>query len=145
VTRKSRNVKQLYPIEQEGKIKDANKKLRAQVKTLKNKVKRLEEENGTLKRHFNKSHQYIDEKLSNKSVEEVIDMVKDFSYKETEKGRERMSKQKQSTIFTSQQCPDCGTVEKEGFVITSFASFEMHTCQCGFRTRKNSGEGNKRS
>ena len=145
MTRKSRNVKQLYPIEQEGKVKDANKKLRAQVKTLKNKVKRLEEDNATLKRHFDKSSHYIDEKLSNKSVEEVIDMVKDFSYKETERGRQKMIKQKEATILVSPKCPDCGTVEKEGYVITSFTSFEMHTCQCGFRTRKNSGEGNKRS
>jgi len=138
-------VKQLYPIEQEGKVKDANKKLRAQVKTLKNKVKRLEEDNATLKRHFDKSSHYIDEKLSNKSVEEVIDMVKDFSYKETERGREKVSKQKQTTILVSPKCPDCGIVESEGYVITSFESFEVHNCQCGFRTRKNSGEGNKRS
>jgi len=146
VTRKTRNVKVLYPVEQEGKIKDANKKLRAQVKTLKNKIKRLEEDNSTLKRHFDKSHQYIDEKLTTKSVEEVIEMVNEFDYKETEKGREKMSKQKQPTILVSPKCPDCGIVESEGYNISVFGDFEVHNCgQCGFRTRKNSGEGNKRS
>ena len=145
MTRKSRNTKTLYPIEQEGKIKDANKKLRAQVKTLKNKIKRLEDDNNTLKRSFEKGNQYIDEKLMDKNVSEVIEMVKEFDYKETKKGRKKMSKQKDFTNFRSPTCPDCGIVEGKEYTVVQYTSFAVHSCKCGFRTREDKSEGNERS
>jgi hypothetical protein len=134
----------LYPEEKEGKIKDANKELRSQNKQLKKKIRQLEEENRSLKRAFNKSTDYIEQKIKHKSIERVIDIVNDFDYKETERGRERVAKQKENRIFMSQKCPECGKVESEGFNTFEYIKFVVHTCKCGFRTKVNKSEGNER-
>lgn len=142
--RRNRSVSTLYPQEKEGRVKDANKELRAENRQLRKKVKRLEENLRTLKRGFNKNADYIDKKLADKSLEEVLSIVNNFDYKETEKGREKMAKQNNDRIFMSPKCPECGKVEKEGFSTFDYVKFVVQTCKCGFRTKVDRGEGIER-
>jgi hypothetical protein len=137
----------VYPEEKEGRIKDANRKLRSDLKRERNKVKQLQQDLASLQRAFNKSCQYISEKLADQNIENVIELVNDFDYKETQKGREReeVTKQNKDTIFISKNCPDCGNVKGENYQVLNFASFRILTCKCGFRKRISQGEGNEGS
>ena len=137
---------QTYPEEKEGRTKNANKKLRGQIKSLKKQLAKLEEDNRTLRRSFNKSCQYIDEKIQGKSIEEVLEDIRTFDYKETERGRQREIEKREKTVNRiDENCPDCGKTNKEGFVKLSFLKYELLSCKCGYRTRKDKGEGIERS
>lgn len=135
---------QTYPEEKEGRTKDANRKLRSQIKSLKKQLARLEEDNRTLRRSFNKSCQYIDEKIKGKSIEKVLEDIKNFDYKETERSRQK-EKEKMKEINTDENCPKCGKNSKEGFVKMSFSKFKILKCVCGFRKKENKSEGISRS
>lgn len=135
---------QTYPEEKEGKTKDANRKLRGQIKSLKKQLARLEEDNRTLRRSFSKSCQYIDEKIKGKSIEEVLEDIRNFEYKETERGRQK-EREKMKETNTDKNCPRCGKNSKEGFVKMSFSNFKILKCTCGFRKRENESEGIGRS
>jgi hypothetical protein len=136
-----------YPEEREGRIKDANRKLRSDLKREKNKVKQLKQDLASLQRAFNKSCQYINEKLADQNIENIIELVNNFDYKETEKGREQVEiKQKTDTNLISTKCLDCGRVEGEGYMVLNYVNFNVHTCKCGFRQRVSQGdEGNEGS
>lgn len=135
-----------YPEEREEKIKDANRKLKSDLKREKNKVKQLRQDLASLQRAFNKSCQYISEKLIDRNVEEVIEMVNNFNYKETEKGREKeIIKQKTNTNLISTKCSNCGRVEGEGYMNLNYSGFNILTCKCGFRKRVDQSEGNEGS
>jgi uncharacterized phage infection (PIP) family protein YhgE len=123
----------VYPEEREGRAKDANKKLKSQIKNLKKQIKRLEEENKTLNRAYNKSCDYIENKLSDKNIEQVIDMVNNYEHKETKKGRAKSKKEK--TLFVK-KCPQCDTIKGEGYIVLKVGTFEMESCNCGYRNKK---------
>lgn len=142
-----------YPEEKEGNAKDANKKLKAQIKSLKKIIKNLESENKTLLRSFNKSCDFINQKLSDKNIHEIIKMIDDFDYKETENGRQREEQKKKEKIIEKEEkkekqkeCPKCFLSQENGFKIIDFTTFKVYTCSCGYRTRVDVGdEGIKRS
>lgn len=135
-----------YPEERDEKIKDANRKLRSDLKREKNKVKQLKQDLASLQRAFNKSCQYISEKLADQNVEKIIELVNNFDYKETEKGREKeMTKQETDTNLISTKCLNCGTIEGKGYVNLKYPGFNVLTCKCGFRKRVNQSEGNEGS
>ena len=148
MAKNNRNLRMVnYPEEREGKRKDANRKLRSDLKREQNKVKQLKQDLASLQRAFNKSCQYISEKLADQNVEDIIELVNNFDYKETEKGREQVeNKQKTDTDLISTKCLDCGRVEGEGYMVLKYGDFNVHTCKCGFRKKVNqSNEGNKGS
>jgi predicted nuclease with TOPRIM domain len=136
----NRRLNTVYPEENEGKVKDANRKLRSKIKELEKKVKKLQGENRQLKRCFGKSAEYINDKISDKNIEEVIKTVDDYEYKETKKGN-KLLKEKKAI------CPKCDTPKGEEYKILDFISFLVHTCtKCGFRKRQEVvDEGNKGS
>lgn len=133
-----------YPEEREEKVKDANRKLRSDLQKEKNKVKQLKKDLASLQRAFDKSCQYINEKLSNQKVKEVFEIVDDFDYKETEKGRDKINKKKINN-FTSEKCPNCGKVKGDGYSILNFNGFRLITCKCGFRERVDESDRNEGS
>lgn len=147
--RNSNNVH--YPEEKEGNSKDANKKLKAQIKSLKKIIKNLESENKTLLRSFNKSCDFINQRLSDKNIREIVEMINDFDYKETENGRQReeekkASKKKEKQSMKENECPKCFAPQDRGYKIIDFATFKVHTCVCGYRSRVNAdNEGIERS
>ena len=136
----NRNLKVVYPDEKEGKVRDANKKLKSQIRTLKKAVKKLESENKTLNRAYSKSCNFIQDSLSNKSLEQIMGMIEDFDYKETEKGRE-----KEEIKDTANNCPECDNAINKGYVIMDFEKFTLKSCKCGYRSKVNTCEGNERS
>jgi rubrerythrin len=134
-----------FPEEKEGNLKEANRKLRDEIKNLKKIIKNLETENKTLSRSFNKSCDFIHQKVSDKNLEEVIGMINDFDYKETKKGREK-EKDKKNNQNSDKTCPKCDIKEGEGYSIMEFGNFQVHKCSCGFREKVISeNEGIERS
>lgn len=128
----------LYPEEREGRIKDANKKLRSQIRQLKKTVKQQDAEIRTLQRAYNKTIEYIEETHSGKSVEEVIEIVNGTKHKETKKGQEKVDEQKKLNV---EKCPDCGKIEGKEFSVMKFKNFTLKTCSCGYRKRFDTSEG----
>lgn len=133
----NRSFNVVYPEEREGRTKDANRKLRSQVKSLRKAVKRLEEENRTLFRAFGKSCDFIQHKLSDKNLEQVLRMVENFNYKETKKGIDLANKKKESK--KEESCPDCEN--SEGYKEMVFETFEIKYCSCGYRSKVEKDEG----
>jgi predicted RNase H-like nuclease (RuvC/YqgF family) len=129
-----------FPEEREGNAKDSNKKLKAEIKNLKKIIKNLESQNKTLTRSFNKSCDFINEKIQDKNVEEVVKIIDNYEYKETEKGREKQKNKKENinnNTKKEEECPECFEPESKGFKIINFDTFKVHTCICGYRTRVN--------
>lgn len=129
-----------YPEEREENAKDSNKKLKAEIKHLRKVIKNLESENKTLSRAFDKSSDFINQKLSDKTIEQIIEMVNDFEEKKKE--QEKVLKEKQETkrkqeAEKNKTCPDCFADQDGGFRIVDFKTFKVHMCGCGFRTRVN--------
>ena len=118
----------IYPEEREGRVKDANRKLKAQVRNLQKVVKQLEWHNKTLQKAFDKSCDFIQERLSGKDLEEIIDMIN---------GRESQSKQKKEA------CPKCE--REEGYKVMTLNKFIIKKCICGYRSKADGDEGIKRS
>jgi hypothetical protein len=150
VAKNNRNIKIVnYPEEREGRIKDANKKLKSELKKEKNKVKKLKQDIATLQRAYNKSCEYISEKLAERNfdkVEDVIDLVNDFDYKETQRGREKIKIEKQKKEEKlSIKCPKCSTIKGEGYLVLKYESFDVASCKCGFRKKVTKSEGNEGS
>lgn len=132
----------VYPEERDGRAKDANKKLKSQVRSLKKTVKQQESEIKTLRRAYNKSLSIIEEMHSDKSLSEVIDIVNNSEYKETKKGQD---KEKENKNLNLDRCPDCGKMEKKGFSIMKFKGFVRKMCDCGYNKRFDANEGIERS
>ncbi len=130
----NRKLSVVYPEENEGKTKDANRKLKGQIRNLQKTIKRLESENKTLNRAFNKSCDFIQQKLSNKSLRQIMDMIDNFEYKETERGR--IAEREKNT------CPKCN--EEESYKTMNFEKFKINICKCGHRSKVNNYEGNER-
>lgn len=144
----------MYSDEREGKTKDANNKLKSQIKSLKKQLKRADEDNRQLSRSFNKSIGIIKDRLEGYSVEQVIQMINDWEYKETAKGRERerAKKEAESEVGLKEEknlnlpvCPKCGKNKKEGFSIMKFEKFTINNCPCGYRLKVDNDEGIERS
>jgi cell division protein ZapA (FtsZ GTPase activity inhibitor) len=133
VGKNRRKFRVTYPDEKEFKIKDANRKLKAQVKSLKRIIKTLESENKTLQRAFNKSCDFIQKKLSNKSLKQILKEVDDFDYKETEKGREKEEKKKEEKKIEN-SCPKC--LSEKNFKTMEFENFIIKSCKCGYRKKE---------
>ena len=145
----SRNRVINYPEEKEGRTKDANNKLKAQIRNLKKQLKKADEANKTLSRAFNKSCDIIKDKLEGYSIEQVIQMVNDYEYKETAKGRERNRIKKEEIEYKEdlslQECPKCGTNKGEGFSTMTIGKFTLDSCSCGYRSKVDNDEGIERS
>lgn len=144
MAKNNRKLKMVYPEDREGRVKDANRKLRSDLKKEKNKVKKLEQDLATLQRAFNKSCQYINEKLSNEKVEDIIDLVNNFKYKETERGRKKQEMEQNKNIILK-KCPECDTIKGEGYAVMNFTKSKVLSCKCGFRRRIDESEGNEGS
>lgn len=141
----NRRYKNVYPEEKEGKIKDANKTLKAENKFLRKRVKELEEAVRTLKRGFDKSINYVKSTQEGMKVEDVIKLVDKHDFKETQKGRKK-EKERQETIFEEENfilnnCPKCDKNRKEGFIVLDYGKFSVVTCSCGYRDRVEGNEG----
>jgi predicted RNase H-like nuclease (RuvC/YqgF family) len=136
-----------YPEEKEGNAKDANKKLKAEIKNLKKIIKNLESENKTLTRSFNKSCDFINNKLADKKIEQIIEMINEFDQQEVEeKKRKEEVKKKEKKLAQEKECPKCFMPEGRGYKIIDFSNFKVHTCVCGYRARVDSeNEGIERS
>lgn len=143
-----------FPEEREERTKDANKKLKSQIKILKKVINQLESENRTLQRAFSKSCDFIQAKLKNNSLEEVLEIVEDFDYKETTNGSEKLESKKHKEKEEKEQkqednhyenCPKCGKNKGEGFKMLSFEKFRVDTCPCGYRLKVNFNEGIERN
>jgi len=146
VRKNSKNFSVVYPDEKEGRSKDANRKLRSEVKNLKKRIRQLESHNKTIERAYSKSCNFIQDKLSNKTLEEVLNMVKNYEHKETEKGRNQSLKEKPKVKgLVSNSCPKCGNIEKEGYAIFGMGKFTIESCACGYRKKADSSEGIERS
>lgn len=133
-----------YPEEKEGKVRDANKKLKSQVRSLKKTIKQLESQVHTLSRSFDKSCDFIQHKLEDKKLEDILNMIDNFGYKETSRGRAK--KKKIDKKPTKQKCPSCEATE--GFKVIEFKSrgFAIESCTCGYSSRVNiADEGSKGS
>ncbi len=146
VRNNSKKFSVVYPEEKEGRVKDANRKLKAQVRNLKKKIKQLESENKTIGRAYDKSCDFIQDKLSDKSLEEVLNMVKGHGYKETEKGREDKKKNPDEfEDFIVDKCPKCGTMDEERYTQFNLGKFKIESCACGYRRKAETSEGIERS
>lgn len=141
MARGNRKLKIVYPDERDDRRKDANKKLKSEVKRLRKQLKQSQSENRTLTRAFNKSCDFIQSRLKNYSLEEIIRMINNFDYKETEKGRE---KEENSIVVKPDCCPQCKTEMGEGYRVMSAGSFDIEFCTCGYRSRVDENEGNER-
>ncbi len=147
MAKSNRKLSPVYPEERENKTKDANKKLKSQIRSLKKMVKQLESKVKTLSRSFDKSCDFIQHKLDTRSLEEVLNMIDNFEYKETEKGRKVIIQNKKTEFSDfSEQCPDCSSNTTNGFKIFNFKSrgFSLKTCTCGYRSKVDN-EGSERS
>ena len=136
----------VYPEEREGRTKNANKKLKNENRALNKKIRRLQSENKTLQRAFNKSCSFMEEKLKDYSLDQIIQMIDDFKYKETEKGRRKKEENvvEQETLILN-NCPKCGKNEGDGYVVLSYQKFKVQSCQCGFKSKVDNDEGIERS
>lgn len=136
-----------YPEEKEGNAKDANKKLKAEIKNLKKVIKNLESEKRTLTRSFNKSCDFINHKLADKKIEQIIEMINEFDQQEIEANRlKEEAKKKEKKLAQEKECPKCFMPEGRGYKIIDFNTFKVHTCVCGYRARvSNENEGIERS
>ena len=84
MSKSSKNKRLTYPNNsKEGNLRDANKKLRAQVRNLTKKNRILKSQNRTLKMAFNDTISKYKERVEDYSVEELIAMAND-SYGEEE-------------------------------------------------------------
>lgn len=126
----------VYPEEREGKTKDANKKLKSQIRSLKKTIKQMDTQIKTLSRSFDKSCDFIQNELKDKKLPDILKMIDDFDFKETEKGRERFENEKQA----GDSCPRCDSAFN--FKVTHFKEkgFTLESCSCGYRKRVD-GEG----
>lgn len=144
----NRRLNLVYSEEKEGKTKDANSKLKSQIKRLTKTINQLESENRTLTRAFNKSCDYIQKKLDGRSLEEILEIIDDFDYKETNKGAEAIEKKaiaekkpkKEAKKVKHITCPKCSTGLNEGYKIIDFKTFVVETCECGYRSRTEKSE-----
>lgn len=139
--------KMSYPEEKEGNVRDTNRKLKAEIKSLKKIIKNLESQNKTLTRSFNKSCDFINEKFSDKNVEDVIEIVNKIDQEKIEEDKKRQEiKKKEKRLAQEKECPKCFATEGKGYKIINFDTFKVHTCTCGYRTRiNNENEGIERS
>lgn len=144
MAKNNRNLSMSYPEEKEGKTKDANKKLKSQIRSLKKTVKQLESQVKTLSRSFDKSCDFIQTELKDKELPEILTMIDNFDHKETEKGRQLLKKPTEFSTFGN--CPKCNVDTTKGFRITKFKArgFRVESCPCGYRTRIND-EGSESS
>lgn len=128
----------VYPEEKEGRRKDANQKLKAENRSLKKRLAQMETELKTLSRAFNKSCQFIQEKLEHKNLSDVLSIVDDFDYKETRKGQEREDTKQKTPIehMNINICPDCKKGEDKGFKKMTFGSIIVKSCVCGYRSKE---------
>jgi hypothetical protein len=148
VGKSNRKLNLVYSEEREGKTKDANGKLKSQIKRLTKTINQLESENRTLTRAFNKSCDYIQRKLDNRSLEEILEIINDFDYKETNKGAEAVEKKavtenkmkKEVKKVKHITCPKCSVGLNEGYKIIDFRTFVVETCECGHRSRTEKSE-----
>lgn len=152
MAKNNKSVRILYPGDRGDRVKDANNKLRSENRNLKKRIKKLEQENKTLKRAFDKSCEYINEKLFDKDVEEVINIVNGYDYKETKKGRKKLKTERESeteaeaeveskeSIENKKTCPKCNQKEGEGYGVIDFLKFKIHSCRCGYKERVNKSE-----
>lgn len=126
-----------YPEEKEGNLRETNRKLKSQIKHLNKMLKQLESENQTLQRAFSKSIDFIKNKNHQKSLEQVLNDVESYEYKETEKGRERVKEEKieNATTQSQESCPKCGKKVGDGFAVLKFPQFCVHSCSCGYKAR----------
>lgn len=144
-------LKTVYPVEKESKVKESNNKLRSEVRGLRKQIRELKKENKQLKRGFSKNSQYIEDKLNDKSLEETMELVNNFDYKETEKGRKNVEKQNNSDkkdVLFLKKCPRCGTIKGggSGYLVMDFKDFYVITCSnCDYRKRINQSEGTEGS
>lgn len=136
-----------YPEEKEGNAKDANKKLKAEIKNLKRIVKNLESENRTLTKSFSKSCDFINNKLADKKIEQIIEMINEFDQQEVDElKRKEEVKKKEKKLAQEKECSKCFMPEGRGYKIIDFVTFKIHTCVCGHRARiDNENEGIERS
>lgn len=130
----NRRLSVTYPGDNDERTKDANKKLKAQIRNLQKIIKRLESENKTLNRAFNKSCDFIQQKLYDKNLKEIMDMIENFDYKETENGR--IAERKKN------KCPKCA--DYQNYKVMNFNKFKINICKCGHRERIDTHEGNER-
>ena len=137
-----------YPEEKEGNTKDANKKLKSQIRSLKKTIKQLESQVGTLNRSFNKSCDFIQDKLEKRSLKDILNMIDTYDYKETEHGREQAKIRKNikkaeekddNDIFFITNCPRCNNDITKGFNVMRFNGFKIENCSCGYRNRIEDG------
>lgn len=140
MSRNNRSRAAVYP--EESGVKDANNKLKSQVRSLRKNLKRLEMENKTLSRAFDKSCEFIQSRLKDYTLEQITAMIDNYEYKETKRGREKEIKK---GSFVSNKCPKCDTIEGGGYSIMSFTNFTLNTCSCGYRLKVDTGEGIERS
>lgn len=137
MSKKNKGFKLAYPGERGDRIKDANNKLRSENRNLKKRIKKLEQENKTLKRAFDKSCEFIEDKLYEEEVENIIEKVNDYEYKETQRGRDAKKQEKEKNKI---KCPVCQTEKGKGYSVIEFAVYELHTCKCGHRERVDKSE-----
>lgn len=142
-----RNVSAIYPEEKEGRTKDANKKLKSQIRNLKKTIKQLESSNHTLLRAYDKSCDFIQHELADKSLKQILTMVDNHEYKETKKGREKKTKKIEAEeALLHHKCPECGNMDGEGYSLRNIGIIKIESCTCGYKKRKaNPDEGIKRS
>lgn len=146
MAKNNRKLRTVYPEEKEGRVKDANKKLKSQIRNLKKTVRHLESENRTLARAFDKSCDFIQNRLENRSLSQILKMIDEFDYKETEIGREQVELEKiEIKAFEAERCPDCNKDKKEGFAMLDLGSFIVRSCGCGFKSKVSKSEGIERS
>jgi hypothetical protein len=148
VGKSNRRLNLVYSEDKEGKTKDANSKLKSQIKRMAKTINQLESENRTLTRAFNKSCDYIQRKLDGRSLEEILEVINDFDYKETNKGLQEVEqkaavekkpkKEKKKTNHIT--CPKCSVGLNEGYKIIDFKTFIVETCECGHRSRTETSE-----
>jgi hypothetical protein len=144
VAKNNRRLGVVYPEEREGKLKDANRKLKSQIRNLKKRLSILETENKTLRRGFYKNCDFIQEKLEDKTLEEILKMVEEFNYKENSRDQ-KLKKKEEKKDFTLTECPKCSKKVKEGYTVMDFKKFKVNSCICGYRERVENSEGNCRS
>ena len=153
MSRSNRRYNTDFPEEREERTKDANKKLKSQIKILKKVIKQLESENRTLQRAFSKSCDFIQAKLKNHTLEQVLEVVEDFDYKETENGskelfvekKEKEKEKEKKENDNYENCPKCGKSKHEGFKMLDFEKFRVDACPCGYRLKVNFDEGIERN
>lgn len=129
-----RQMNMLYPEEKEGNTRNANTKLKGEIKRLKKQIKQLESDNRQLNRSLNKTLDFVQSKIKNLSLEEVMEIVDTFKYKETINGQKKLE-QKIQEENEKNKCPDCGRSEKDGYKIIDLGTCVVYNCTCGYRSK----------